>query len=130
MGGRGLADVQSSRSVAHAARRPEVLDVSAEAALTRLGEAGVLPPERATRLAAALRRYRAVQSFLRLTVGGDFDESAAPEGLRAALARAAEAESFEALKETLAEDFAAVHAAFTEMIEAPARDLGANLEGD
>ena len=112
----------------HAAERPELLAVSAEAALRRIGEAGLLAAGRAERLVAAMRRYRAVQGFLRLTAGRDFDESTAPEGLRAALARAAETDSFEQLKADLSDDFATVCEAFTDLVETPALARGASLE--
>ena len=63
-----------------------------------------------------------VQGFLRLTVTGPFDEAAAPEGLKAALARSAGASDFAALKEILVVTAQVVHEAFVEIIEEPARE--------
>ena len=63
--------------------------------------------------------------MLRLTVEEGFDETTATDGLKAALARAAGAASFEALKAALAAAQTEVRRAFAEIIEEPAARLAA-----
>ena len=66
---------------------------------------------------------RQVQGFLRLTVSGAFDEGTAPEGLKSALARAAGAADFAALKADVIGTAQAAHEAFVEIVEEPARNI-------
>ncbi len=80
-----------------AASRPEILAPNTAAALAALIATGAIAPEDGRTLAAALRLWHAVQGVLRLTVEGPFEPEAAPEALRATLARAAGARNFAAL---------------------------------
>ncbi|SMF40936.1 glutamate-ammonia-ligase adenylyltransferase [Tistlia consotensis] len=112
----------------HAAEHPEVLCRSSAEAFGRLAEAGLLDGGRARFLAEATRLWRRVQGFLRLTVGDRFDEVAAPPGLKAALARAAGAESFEALQQRLMETAQGVSQCYSEIVAGPARRAQAAAE--
>jgi glutamate-ammonia-ligase adenylyltransferase len=124
----GLVDVEFIAQyllLRHAARYPEILAPSIADAYRQLGAAGLLPAEQAGSLAAAARRFQQVQAMLRLTVEESFDEETATEGLKAALARAGGAASFEALKAALAAAQLDVRRAFAKIIEEPAARLAA-----
>jgi glutamate-ammonia-ligase adenylyltransferase len=107
----------------HAESHPEVLDRSTQHAFAKLAKAGALGASLAGRLIEATRLMRQVQGFLRLTVSGAFDQTAAPEGLKSALARATGAADFAALEAGLIGTAQAVYEAFVEIIEDPARSL-------
>ena len=127
----GLVDLEflaQYLQLRHAQAHPEVLDPSTEGAFGKLAAAGLLGASLAARLIEAVRLMRQVQGFLRLTVTGPFDEAAAPEGLKAALARAAGAGDFAALKETLIATAQVAHEAFVELVVEPAREAAAQRE--
>jgi glutamate-ammonia-ligase adenylyltransferase len=107
----------------HGKAHPEVLEGSTASAFARLAQAGLLGSSLAPRLIEATRLMRQVQSFLRLTVAGDFDEEEAPEGLKRSLARAAEAESFPALKDKILTAAQTAYEAYREIIEEPAKAI-------
>ncbi|MDH3474969.1 MAG: bifunctional [glutamine synthetase] adenylyltransferase/[glutamine synthetase]-adenylyl-L-tyrosine phosphorylase, partial [Rhodospirillales bacterium] len=120
----GLVDLEflaQYLQLRHAAEHPELLDGSTQAAFAKLAEAGLIGRSLGGRLIEATRLMRQVQGFLRLTVGGDLDESAAPEGLKASLAQATGAADLESLKARLTTTAQVVHEAFIETIEEPAR---------
>jgi glutamate-ammonia-ligase adenylyltransferase len=124
----GLVDVEfiaQYLQLRHAAARPEILAPNIEATYRRLGAAGLLAAAEADALAAAARLLQQVQAMLRLTIEKHFDEAEATDGLKAALARAAGADSFEALKARLAATQFAVRRAFAEHITEPAARLAA-----
>jgi glutamate-ammonia-ligase adenylyltransferase len=89
----------------HGTAHPEVLEGSTAAAFARLAQAGLLGASLAPRLIEATRLMRQVQSFLRL-------------------ARAAEAESFPALKDKILTAAQTAYEAYREIIEEPAKQLG------
>jgi glutamate-ammonia-ligase adenylyltransferase len=103
---------------------PDVLTPTTTEALSRLESAGALDAKRAAGLADAIRLWQRIQGFLRITTGRDFDEATAPEGLKAALARAAGAESFAALCATVDETARFVRACYGDIVEAPAIAAG------
>jgi glutamate-ammonia-ligase adenylyltransferase len=109
----------------HAAARPEILTASVDDAFGRLGRAGLLASDEAEQLAAAARLLQQVQAMLRLTVEGEFAPDTATAGLKAALARAAGAPSFEALESSLREREAFARRAFAQHIAEPAAKLAA-----
>ncbi len=76
----------------------------------------------------ATKLMRAVQSFLRLTAGADFDEDAAPVELKDSLARAAECPDFAALKDSLIATAQSVLELYEAMIEEPAQAVRERLE--
>jgi glutamate-ammonia-ligase adenylyltransferase len=111
----GLVDaefVAQQLLLRHAATHPEILSANTSDAFERLGQAGILPPEAAARLAAAARFLQHVQAMLRLTVEEKFDEAAASPGLKAALTRAAAVGDFAALKARLARSAEIVREAY------------------
>ncbi len=120
----GLVDVEfiaQYLQLRHGREHPEVLSTSTTGALERLGEAGLLEPRVAAGLIRANRLWRNIQGMLRLTVEGLFFEAEAPAGLKAALARAADRQDFDALKEEMTATAEWVHAMFIELIANPAR---------
>jgi glutamate-ammonia-ligase adenylyltransferase len=129
----GLVDLEflaQYLQLRHSEAHPEVLDRSTQNAFAMLAKAGVLGTSLAGRLIAATRLIRQVQGFLRLTVSEAFDEEAAPEGLKSALARATGAADFAALKADLFGTAQAAHEAFVEIIEEPARHLSGTVDRD
>jgi len=119
----------------HANEHPEVLAANTQQAFARLADAGVVDAETAELLIDATRLMRRIQGLLRLTVGSDFDEDSASEGIKQTLARAAKAQKlggdradFEALRETLKTTADAVYRVFVEHIEEPAADLDTGSE--
>jgi glutamate-ammonia-ligase adenylyltransferase len=126
----GLVDLEflaQYLQLRHAAEHPELLDGSTQAAFAKLAEAGLIGRSLGGRLIEATRLMRQVQGFLRLTVGGDLDEAAAPEGLKASLAQATGAADLESLKARLTTTAQVVHEAFIEIIEEPARAAAEQL---
>jgi [glutamine synthetase] adenylyltransferase / [glutamine synthetase]-adenylyl-L-tyrosine phosphorylase len=124
----GLVDVEFIAQyllLRHAQARPDILAPSIADAYRLLGAAGFLPAEQAATLAGAARLFQQVQAMLRLTVEEGFDESNASEGLKAALARAGGAASFDALKASLAAAQDSVRRAYAEHIAEPAARLAA-----
>jgi glutamate-ammonia-ligase adenylyltransferase len=122
----GLIDVEfiaQYLQLRHAHEDPGVLSTSTVGALERLGRAGFVKPDTARFLIEANRLWRNVQSVLRLTVAGTFDEAEAPVGLKTTLARAAGAASFAALKDEMNATAEKVRALFTELIEDPAKSV-------
>ncbi len=120
----GLIDVEfiaQYLQLRHAAEAPEVLDTATAGALGKLAAAGRLDPETAKSLVRAGRLWRTIQGMLRFTYEGAFSEEAAPAGLKAALARAAEAEDFDALTALMERTAREVRETFTALIGDPDR---------
>ena len=105
----------------HGAAHPEILQGTTAGAFAHLAQAGLLGASLAQRLIEAARLMRQVQAFLRLTVGGAFDEAAATEGLKGSLARAAGADSFADLKGRLITTAQTAYEAYVELIDVPAK---------
>ncbi|MDX1712035.1 MAG: bifunctional [glutamine synthetase] adenylyltransferase/[glutamine synthetase]-adenylyl-L-tyrosine phosphorylase, partial [Rhodovibrionaceae bacterium] len=72
----------------HAHEHPQVLARNTQDAFHRLAEAGVIERDTAELLIDATRLMRRIQGLLRLTVGSDFDEDSASDGIKQTLARA------------------------------------------
>ncbi|MDX1483370.1 MAG: bifunctional [glutamine synthetase] adenylyltransferase/[glutamine synthetase]-adenylyl-L-tyrosine phosphorylase [Alphaproteobacteria bacterium] len=118
----GLVDVEfiaQYLQLRHAHDHPEVLDTNTNAALDRLAAAGLLEAETAATLCHGGKLWRTIQGMLRFTVEGPFDETAATEGLKMALVRAAEMEDFAALRQEMAQTAAKVRDAFIAVIGDP-----------
>ncbi len=103
----------------HGHAHPEVLDPVTSTALHKLAETGVLDADRAAALDDAARLLRHLQAVLRLTVGQDFDEAQAPEGLKVRLAAAGNCAGFAALKDRMDAATSCVRRVFREVIEDP-----------
>jgi len=125
----GLIDVEFTAQylqLRHGHDRPEILSVATGAALAHATEIGALDRADAEVLIQADRLWRTILGMLRLTVAGSFIEIQAPAGLKAALAAAAGAADFDALKQRMAETATKVQAIFRNVIEDPAqRAVGA-----
>jgi glutamate-ammonia-ligase adenylyltransferase len=102
----GLIDIEfiaQYLQLRHAHDCPGVLATNTTDALTRLRDEGYLEPGTAETLIAAMSLWRNAQGVLRLSVGDDFDEQDATEGIRVMLANACKAEDFDALKRMIAD---------------------------
>ena len=112
----------------HAHDHPEVLSTNTTEALERIAAAGLLDAAVAADLIAATRLWRRVQAMLRLTVAGAFAEEAAPEGLRAVLAKAAGEVDFAGLKAKIVTTAERSHEHFAALVETPAAAHREKLE--
>ncbi len=127
----GLVDLEflaQYLQLRHVHEHPEVIDASTQRAFAKLAGAGLIGHALGGRLIEAARLMRQVQSFLRLTVGRDFDEAAAPEALKASLAAAAGAADLPALRDRLITTAQIVREAYGEIIGVPAAAAAARLE--
>ncbi|MBL8833106.1 MAG: bifunctional [glutamine synthetase] adenylyltransferase/[glutamine synthetase]-adenylyl-L-tyrosine phosphorylase, partial [Rhodospirillales bacterium] len=100
----GLVDVEflvQHAILAEAGKKPAVLRSGTADAIAALAAAKALPASDAAVLADAHALYSGVQAMLRLTVDDAFDPQAAPEALKALLARAAGTVDFSALEAKL-----------------------------
>jgi glutamate-ammonia-ligase adenylyltransferase len=119
----GLVDVEFIAQyliLANAARHPDVVSGSTAVAYQRLAMTGAIDSDTAMTLRNAGRLWRTLQGLLRLTVEGPFEESKAPEGLKAVLARATGAHDFAALTAAMEETAADVARLYDALIERPA----------
>ncbi len=119
----GLVDVEfivQYLQLRHGHDRPEVLDVNTAAALAGLARAGLVADADARELADALRLWHNLQGILRLTTGGRFVEADAPEGLKAAIARAVGEAGFATVPARLDAAAKGVRARFAALVERPA----------
>ena len=122
----GLIDVEfivQYLTLLYANEDPDVLTPLATAdAIATLKATEALTVEESLALAKAAMLYRNVQNFLRQCFQNDFNPDVAPSGLREALARAAGAESFEALEKQLVRTQVAVWDLFKATISDPAEN--------
>jgi glutamate-ammonia-ligase adenylyltransferase len=107
----------------HCHERPDLIEGNSLAALAKLAEAGFLEQEEARTLAAAAELLQALQSLLRLTMEGRFEEESAPDGMKQALAKACGALDFAELKSKLKNANGEILAAFERHIAKPAGAL-------
>ncbi|BBK38175.1 glutamate-ammonia-ligase adenylyltransferase [Allostella sp. ATCC 35155] len=107
----------------HAHDHPEVLSANTTDALARLAAAGCLDPEAAADLDAAMRLWRRVQGFQRLTLGEATDMTGTAASHCAALARSAGAVDFAELETNMTRLAALAHGHFQRLVEAPAARL-------
>jgi len=115
----GLVDIEFMAQflqLVSAATRPDVLDQSTIGALTRLAAAGCLSEPHASVLIPAARQINALTQILRLCLEGPFEPEKAPDGLKALLARAAEAPDFAHLEAALRQTLADVAGLFDEIV--------------
>ena len=127
----GFVDVEFAAQyleLRHAHDHPEVLSTNTTEALERIAAAGLLDAAVAADLIAATRLWRRVQAMLRLTVAGAFAEEAAPEGLRAVLAKAAGEVDFAGLKAKIVTTAERNHEHFAALVETPAAAHREKLE--
>ncbi len=115
----GLVDLEfiaQYLQLVNASAHPEILDQNTIEAYRRLRDAGVLKAAHADILIPATRLVLDLTQILRLCLEGVFDPATAPKGLKALLARAGDAASFEELETRLRATLAAVAALFDEII--------------
>ncbi len=109
---------------------PEILRQNTAAALTALRDHGLLEPESAKTLLAALDLWQGIQGMLRLTILGYFvedREAEAPEALKKAMARLGDCPDFPALKDRMCSMAEAVRNIFTDLISIPAQESADKL---
>src|SRR5690606_28793978 len=123
----GLVDVEFLAQylvLRHAADQPKLVEARDTArAFELLREGGILDGERADTLIDAARRLLSVQSIIRLTGEGRFEEEAAASALRDLLGKAGGAGDFEAFKCDMEDVAAKVVRMFEELIAEPAARL-------
>lgn len=128
----GLVDVEFLAQylvLKHAADQPELVEARDTArTFELLRDAGILDDGRADALIVAARRLLSVQSIIRLTGEGRFEEEAATSALRDLLANAGGADDFADLERDMEEAAARVVQMFEELIAEPAARL-APIEG-
>ncbi len=106
-----------------AADCPDIISPSSEQAFSKMAKAGLIEQEENEDLSRAMRLFRQVQNFLRLTMGDDFKEEQANAPLKLALARATEYPTFEELKDALTISAQTVTRYYSKRIEQPAQAL-------
>ena len=94
--------------LAHAQERAALLETSTLGALTRLCEAGFLPPQALQELGDALRLFTLITQLARLALRPPFDVDAAAEGVRRRIALACAAPTLAGVKDALSEAKATV----------------------
>jgi len=115
----------------HAPEHKQVLARRAPQIFRQLAQVGLLDPAIAEELCDAFRLWQTLQALLRLTMGGDeadFDQDAAPEGLKQILCASAGVADYPALLQKMVTTAARAYAIYTDMVDAPARRLGQNDE--
>ena len=122
----GMVDIEfiaQYLQLLHAPRNPEVLAANTTDAISRLADAGALDRTDADRLIEAMRLWRRLQGFLRVTTGGDFDPSTASEGVRRALVKAGGAVDLDALATKVEATAAWVRGFYRRIVDEPAEAL-------
>jgi glutamate-ammonia-ligase adenylyltransferase len=119
----GLVDIEFTAQylqLAHAAAHPGILAANTAQALENACACGVL--ERADRdsLIEALKLWTSVQTVLRQTIEGGFDEATAPRGLKDVLVRAAGLTDFKTLTDRMDDCAQAAFDVFTRLVTEPA----------
>jgi glutamate-ammonia-ligase adenylyltransferase len=115
----GLIDIEfvaQTLQLVHAPQNPDILDQNTIGALEKLAREGFLAASDADVLIAAARLEHGLTQVLRIAVDGPFDPQAASRGLKALLARDADAPDFSVLASELEETEARVHAIFERLL--------------
>src|SRR5579875_294556 len=126
----GLVDLEfiaQYLQLRHARTKPDVLQVNTTAAFEALSRAGVLAADAAEDLIAATHLWRQVLGILRLAEERNFDEGAAPDGLRQVVARATKTADLIALKAELLAAARRVQDHYALIIGNPAAELPKEL---
>jgi glutamate-ammonia-ligase adenylyltransferase len=105
----------------HAAETPEVLAANTTEALDRLATAGALARSDANDLIRAMRLWRRLQGFLRVTTGGVFDSATASDGVRRALAKAGDARDVADLEAKVENAASRARALYRQLVDEPAQ---------
>ncbi|MEE2996152.1 MAG: bifunctional [glutamine synthetase] adenylyltransferase/[glutamine synthetase]-adenylyl-L-tyrosine phosphorylase [Pseudomonadota bacterium] len=100
----GIVDIEfitQYLQLKYAADTPEILAGDTSAVLLVAVEKGFIDAETASDLDCAMKLWRNLQSILRLTVDGDFNEEGASVALKRMIVKACGAASFNQLKQTI-----------------------------
>ncbi len=119
----GLVDIEFTAQylqLAFGGQHPDMLDSNTARALERAAIAGVLDRSDCAILTEALGLWSAVQTVLRQTIAGGFDEATAPRGLKDVLVRAAGLTDFKSLTDRMEDCAANAHEVFRRLIVQPA----------
>ncbi|MBI3444345.1 MAG: bifunctional [glutamine synthetase] adenylyltransferase/[glutamine synthetase]-adenylyl-L-tyrosine phosphorylase, partial [Magnetospirillum sp.] len=119
----GLVDIEfiaQTLQLAHGAAHPEILSTNTAEALERATHAGLMERADGTTLLEALLLWSAVQTVLRQTIAGAFDEQLAPRGLKDVLVRASGLTDFKSLTDRMEDCSKAAHEVFQRLIDQPA----------
>jgi glutamate-ammonia-ligase adenylyltransferase len=119
----GLVDIEFTAQylqLAHAAAHPAILANNTSDVLVRAAAEGVLECCDRDTLLEAWRLWSAVQTVLRQTIAGAFDERTAPRGLKDVLVRAAGYVDFKTLTDRMDDCAAASHEVFQRLVADPA----------
>lgn len=115
----GLVDLEFMAQfleLVHADDHPELLSQTTEVVFARLAELGLLPAADAAVLIGATRLVHSLTQVLRLCLDGPFEPNDASTSLKALLARAVDAPSFERLEIELLSTLREVRVLFDEII--------------
>ena len=116
----GLVDIEfvaQYLQLAHAADHPGILSTNTAQALENAAICGVLERSDKDCLIEALKLWSAVQTVLRQTIAGGFDEATAPRGLKDVLVRAAGLTDFKTLTDRMDDCAAAAHEVFVRLVD-------------
>jgi glutamate-ammonia-ligase adenylyltransferase len=116
----GLVDIDfiaQYLQLAHAAEKPDILDVSTLHVLDNAARLGVLPPSSAEILRAAAHLYHDLTQILRLCVTDRFKPETSGEDLLRVMARAGDAPDFSSLEARVRETQGDVRRVFRNLIE-------------
>ena len=129
----GLIDIEFIAQylmLRHAAATPSVLRANTAEALEELYKAGYLDEDTFKLLSKTLGLWQRLQSTLRLTCSGAFNEDQASAGQKTLLVRAGMVDNFEDLKRTIRNSADDVRTCFDELITAPAMPIRAAQKGN
>ncbi|MGA2054064.1 MAG: bifunctional [glutamine synthetase] adenylyltransferase/[glutamine synthetase]-adenylyl-L-tyrosine phosphorylase [Bradyrhizobium sp.] len=118
--GGGLVDIDfiaQYLQLAHAADKPDILDVNTLHVLDNAGRLGVLPPASVEILRSAALLYHDLTQILRLCVNEKFNPETAGEDLLQIMARAGDAPDFSSLQARVKETQAEVRRVFSAVVE-------------
>jgi [glutamine synthetase] adenylyltransferase / [glutamine synthetase]-adenylyl-L-tyrosine phosphorylase len=127
----GLVDIEfvaQYLQLAHAADHPAILAANTGEALARAAAAGVLERPDRDVLVEAWHLWSAVQTVLRQTIAGDFDDRTAPRGLKDILVRTAGLTDFKSLTDRMEDCAKSAFEVFERVIDQPARQSRAATE--
>ena len=122
----GLVDIEFTAQylqLAHAAAHPAILSSNTAQVLENACACGVLDRSDRDALIEALKLWTSVQTVLRQTIEGGFDEATAPRGLKDVLVRAAGLTDFKTLTDRMDDCAQAAFDVFNRLVAGPAAPL-------
>jgi len=116
----GLVDIEfivQYLMLRHAPARPDLLTPNTDAALLAFSRAGILADETAGPLRSALKLWRNLHGFLRITVGSKLDEATLSPSIASRLAQIGGDIDFDSLKQHMIETAADVRRRYRDIVE-------------